>query len=106
MTTTKETTTMTTTKQLLDETLAAYYHGMIADANIKPVTAEIIWHRSAQGQTPFAWLEHDGQAYLIRLVERGIDIFHFIEGDDCNIARVDTVAEAREFISLYASFVY
>ncbi len=76
---------------------------MIARANIKPVTAEIIWHGSAQGQTPFAFLDHDGQVYVIRLIEWGIDIFHLIEGDDCYIRRVDTVAEAREFISLYAS---
>ena len=76
---------------------------MIADANIKPVTADIIWHGIAQGQTPFAFLDHDGQAYHLRIVERGIDILRQIEGDDCYIAQVDTVTEAREFISVYAS---
>lgn len=76
---------------------------MIADAKIKPVTADIIWHGSAQGQTPFAFLDHDGEAYSLRIVERGIDILRQIEGDDCYIGQVDTVTEAREFISLYAS---
>jgi hypothetical protein len=32
-----------------------------------------------------------------------VDILREIEGDDCYIGQVDTVTEAREFISLYAS---
>jgi len=76
---------------------------MIADANSKPVTAEIIWHGSAQGQTPWAFLQHDGEDYTLRLVERGIDILRDIDGDDHMITQVDTVAQVREFISIYAS---
>ena len=75
---------------------------MIADANTKTVTAEIVWHGSAQGQTPFAFFDHDGEAYHLRLVEGGIDILREIEGEDCYIAQVDTVTEARAFISVYA----
>ena len=51
---------------------------MIIDANIHPVTADIIWHGSAQGQTPFAFLDHDGEAYHLRIVERGIDASQLI----------------------------
>jgi hypothetical protein len=75
---------------------------MIADANIHPVTAEIVWHGSAQGQTPFAFFDHDGEAYHLRLVEGGVDILREIDGEDCYIAQTDTVTEARAFISVYA----
>jgi len=75
---------------------------MTTDTNIHPVTAEIIWHGSAQGITPFVLFDHDGQAYMLRLVKNGIDILREIDGDDCIVAQVDTVTEARAFISLYA----
>ena len=57
---------------------------------------------SAQGQTPFAFFDHDGEAYHLRLVEGGVDILREIDGEDCYIAQVDTVTEARAFISVYA----
>jgi hypothetical protein len=75
---------------------------MTTDTNILPVTAEIVWHGSAQGQTPFAFFDHDGEAYHLRLVEGGVDILREIDGEDCYIAQVDTVTEARAFISVYA----
>lgn len=75
---------------------------MKTDANIHPVTAEIIW-QGDEGQTPYALLEHDGQSYTLRLVDGGVDIQRHIGFDNCFVSQVDTVDEALAFISLYAS---
>ena len=76
---------------------------MIADANIKPVTVDIVWPRVSVGQTPFAFFDHDGESYTLRIVAAGVDIYRDIEGDECRIAQADTVAEALAFVHVYAA---
>ena len=75
---------------------------MKTDTNIRPVTAPIIWHGWQDGQTEFAYFNHDGELYSFRIVSRGIDILRQIEGCDCILAQVDTVDEALAFVSVYA----
>jgi hypothetical protein len=62
----------------------------------------VTWHGTGEPGT-FAFLEHDGENYTLRIVAAGIDIFRDIEGDDCFIGQTDTEAEAVAFINLYAT---
>jgi len=73
---------------------------MNTDTNIKPVTTPVVWHGDAASR--FAFVDHDGEAYTLRIVTAGIDILRDIEGDDCRIAQVDTEDEALAYISQYA----
>jgi hypothetical protein len=69
-------------------------------SNPIPVTVPVHWH----GDDPdlFAFVEHDGNAYTLRNVPDGIDIFIDFEGDDVRIAQVDTEDEALTYISHHA----
>jgi hypothetical protein len=75
---------------------------MTTDTNIRPVTAPIIWNGWQDGQTEFAYFNHDGELYSFRIVSRGIDILRQIQGRDCILAQVDTVDEALAFVSVFA----
>ena len=66
-----------------------------------PVTTPVVWHGDATSR--FAFVELDGEAYTLRVVAAGIDIYRDIEGDDCRIAQTDTETEALDFINLYAT---
>jgi len=59
------------------------------------------WH--GEGFTSFCFIDHAGEAYTLRVVSAGIDIFRDIEGNDCRIAQVDTIDDALAFIALYAT---
>jgi hypothetical protein len=74
---------------------------MQTDSNIKPVTQAVIW----RGNEPmhFAFIDHDGESYTLCLVDKHIDIYRNIEGDECRIGQVDQTDEALNFISIYAS---
>jgi len=68
--------------------------------NPTPVTSPIVWHGEAQSR--FAFVEHDGNAYTLRVVAAGIDVLVDFEGDDVRIAQVDTTDEALSYISHHA----
>ena len=63
------------------------------------VAAPVVWHDDA---APFAFVEHDANAYTLRIVAAGIDIYVDMDGDDVRIAQVDTEAEALEVIAHHA----
>jgi hypothetical protein len=65
-----------------------------------PVTSPIVWHGEAESR--FAFVEHDGNAYTLRVVAAGIDVLVDFEGDDVRIAQVDTTDEALSYISHHA----
>ncbi len=62
------------------------------------VAAPVVWHDDA---APFAFFDHQGEAFTLRRVDAGIDVYWDIDGDDVRIAQVDTEAEALEFIAHY-----
>jgi hypothetical protein len=64
------------------------------------ITAPIVWHGEAESR--FAFVEHDGNAYTLRVVAAGIDVLVDFDGDDVRIAQVDTEDEARMYISHHA----
>jgi hypothetical protein len=62
------------------------------------VTAPVVWHDDA---APFAFIDHQGEAFTLRKVDAGIDIYWDIDGDDVRVGQVDTEAEALHFIAHY-----
>ena len=64
------------------------------------VTAPIVWRGDAAWR--FAFVEHDGNAYTLRIVAGGIDVLVDYDGDDVRIAQVDTEREALDYIAHHA----
>ena len=62
------------------------------------VAAPVVWHDDA---APFAFVDHEGEAFTLRKVDAGIDIYWDIDGDDVRVGQVDTEAEALAFIAHY-----